>query len=59
MALDDSRVHFDGYKKFKDDEDILMKYNWLKDQFNNYVSGLNDTAVYEHRGMGIADLPIC
>lgn len=49
---------FDGCKKFKDDEVVLRKYNWLKVQFNNYVSGLDDTAVYEHMGMGIADLRI-
>lgn len=47
---------FDGCKKFKDDEGVLRKYNWLKVQFNNYVSGLNDAAVHEH--MGIADLRI-
>lgn len=47
---------FNGCKKLKDDEVVLMKYNWLKDQFKNYVSGLNDAAVYEH--MGIADLRV-
>ena len=46
-------------KKYKNDKVALEKYNWLKVQFNNYVSGLNDAAVYEHMGMGIADLRIC
>ena len=49
---------FGGCKKFKDDEVVLREYNWLKVQFNNYVSGLDDTAVYERMGMGIADLRI-
>lgn len=47
-----------GCKRYKADKDVLEKYDWLKVQFNNYVSGLNDAAVHEHMGMGIADLRI-
>lgn len=36
--------------KYADAGHILAKYKWLKDQYNDYVSGLNENLVYEIMG---------
>lgn len=47
-----------GRKKYKGNNDVLKKYNWLQTQFNNYASELDDAAVYECMGMSVAELYI-